>query len=156
MPKIRNIIIFVVIAILLVLGYLFFTKSSSTPPTLVSSAPVGTSTSSATATSGATANSSIAQNFLALLLNVSNIKLDDSIFSDPAFASLHDSTIVLAPDGTQGRLQALPPACRHQRCLYCQQILNYPLQAQQFHNKKLYEFFRRISKKGHNQRRPDR
>ena len=103
MPKIRNIIIFVVIAILLVLGYLFFTKSSSTPPTLVSSAPVGTSTSSATATSGATANSSIAQNFLALLLNVSNIKLDDSIFSDPAFASLHDSTIVLAPDGTQGR-----------------------------------------------------
>jgi hypothetical protein len=45
----------------------------------------------------------VAKDFFALLLNVKNIKLDDAILSDPAFLSLRDSSIVLVPDGNEGR-----------------------------------------------------
>ncbi len=48
-------------------------------------------------------NPLVAKDFLVLLSNVKNIKLDDTIFSDPAFNSLHDSSITLIPDGTEGR-----------------------------------------------------
>ena len=47
--------------------------------------------------------SPVGQDFLSLLLNVKNIKLDDSIFSDPAFINLHDSSITLTPDAVVGR-----------------------------------------------------
>ena len=45
----------------------------------------------------------VAKDFLTLLLSVKNIKLDDAIFFDVAFNSLHDSSITLIPDGTEGR-----------------------------------------------------
>lgn len=102
--KIRNILIFVAIAAIFILVYFFFIRSSPSQPTLVSSAPVSTSPtaggSSAVIPVGSPAST---QNFLSLLLNVKTIKLDDSIFSDPAFASLHDSSIILIPDTTVGR-----------------------------------------------------
>ena len=103
MPKIKNILIFVAIAVVLFLVYLFFLKpSSSNQAGLISSSD--TTPTSNTTSSGTDANtSSIAENFLTLLLNVKTIKLDDSIFTDPAFISLHDSSIVLVPDATTGR-----------------------------------------------------
>jgi hypothetical protein len=104
--KIRNIIIFIIIAAVFVLIYIFFIKPSSPQAGLISS-PASTALPSAN-NSGINANitngSPLApQDFLALLLNVQTIKLDVSIFSNPAFNSLHDSSIILTPDGTQGR-----------------------------------------------------
>ncbi|MBI3888502.1 hypothetical protein HY311_01780 [Candidatus Nomurabacteria bacterium] len=103
MPKIRNIIIFAAIAVALVLIYVFFFKpSSSDQANLVSSAPATSDTgnSGANIPNGTTL---VTQDFLTLLLNVKHIKLDDSIFADPAFGSLHDSSITLVPDATTGR-----------------------------------------------------
>ena len=48
-------------------------------------------------------NDATTQDFLSTLLSVNNIKLDTTILSDPAFISLHDSTVLLTPDPNPGR-----------------------------------------------------
>ncbi len=106
MPKIRNIIIFATIGAILVLIYIFFIKSSSDEDVvLISSVPAVSETT--TTTSGDT--SVIAQEFLTLLLSVKGIKLNDAIFSTNAFNSLRDSSIVLVPDGNEGRPNPFAP-----------------------------------------------
>jgi hypothetical protein len=104
----RNIIIFLGIAMVFTSIYIFFFRNKTPEANLIS-----VSTNTAIQTEPATLISSglsseqqdaIAQNFLSLLLNVKNIKLDDSIFSDKAFNSLRDSTITLTQDGSEGRL----------------------------------------------------
>jgi hypothetical protein len=105
-PKIRNIIIFVVIAAILVLIYIFFIKPSPDQGNLVSSPSTTTLPDvNGTPAPASTTNTALlgTQDFLTLLLNVKNIKLDDAIFADPAFGILHDSSIVLVPDATTGR-----------------------------------------------------
>ena len=102
---VKNIIIFVVIGAALVLVYVFFLKPA--PP----QASLTTSTSSPVST-GATAplqSSAIGADFLSVLLNVKSIKLNDGIFVNPAFATLHDSSINLTPDGTEGRPNPFAP-----------------------------------------------
>src|SRR6185436_9117107 len=106
MPKTKNIIIFVSIGAVFILIYIFFLKPSPPPPTLVSTTPV---TPSPTTTALEDANSSVAREFLSLLLSVKSIKLNDSIFSDQAFMSLHDSSITLIPDGNEGRPNPFAP-----------------------------------------------
>jgi len=111
MPKTKNIIIFLVIAIILILIYAFFIKSSPDTDTLISSpsSPL-TLASDITSTTGISdENSLVAQDLLTLLLNVTNIKLNDAIFSDMAFNSLHDSSITLIPDGNEGRPNPFAP-----------------------------------------------
>jgi hypothetical protein len=114
MAKLKNIIIFVVIAVVLFAIYYYVIRQPSDQANLVST-PGGSTLpdlgGAPTVNQEAVPDlSSIgAQDFLALLLSVRNIKLDDSIFSDPAFASLHDSTIVLVPDGTEGRPNPFAP-----------------------------------------------
>src|ERR1019366_5287181 len=103
MPKIRNIIIFAAIAVVFILLYVFFIKPAPQQADLVSSTLPSVGTTSGSVPAPGSGNSLNTQDFLTLLLNVNNIKLDDAIFSDPAFAGLHDSSIVLTPDGTQGR-----------------------------------------------------
>jgi hypothetical protein len=104
--KIKNIIIFVIIAAVFILIYIFFIKPSPDQASLVSS-PSGTSlpnvNDSGIGTNIPSGNSLVPKNFLTLLLNVKNIKLNDAILSDPVFNSLRDSSIVLTPDGTEGR-----------------------------------------------------
>jgi len=107
-PKIKNIIIFVAIGLVLVLGYVFFLKPAPAEPSLTSSSDAGTSATGGT-TASTDQNSAITQDFLSLLLSVKSITLDDSIFATPAFNSLQDSTIVLTPDGTQGRPNPFAP-----------------------------------------------
>jgi hypothetical protein len=97
--KIKNIILFAAIGASLVLVYIFFIKKAPDQPNLTSVSSSDTSVPSDTSTIDQ--NSSIAQNFLSVLLSVKSIKLDDSIFSDSAFASLHDSSIVLTPPGPE-------------------------------------------------------
>lgn len=108
MPKIRNIIIFIAIAAVFVLIYIFFIKPSSPPGNLVvspsSDIPLPNVNNGEMSAGAPDKTSLVAKNFLALLLNVRNIKLDDVIFSDPSFNSLRDSSIVLTPDGNEGRV----------------------------------------------------
>jgi len=98
-PKIKNIIIFGVAAIILILAYFLFFKPAPEQANLTTT----TTTGDATVANVETSNTTIGADFLNTLLSVKNINLDDSIFSDPSFASLHDSSIVLVPDTTQGR-----------------------------------------------------
>jgi len=106
MPKIKNIIIFLVIGTIFVLIYVIFIKAPpDTTATLVSSSssPVVSNTVAGDNTP------SVAKDFLTLLLSVKSIKLDDAIFSDSAFISLHDSSITLIPDGNEGRPNPFAP-----------------------------------------------
>jgi hypothetical protein len=105
MPKIKNIIIFIIIAVAFILIYIFFLKPSPPEASLVSSGasalPNIDGSSPNVSTSGS--DSLATQNFLDLFSSVKNIKLDDAVFADPAFGSLRDSSIILVPDGTEGR-----------------------------------------------------
>lgn len=104
MSKIKNIIIAVVIVGILIVAYFVIFKKDAPEANLVSStgnAVIPTSTSDQ--------NSLLSKDFLSLLLNVKNIKLDDSIFTDSAFASLRDSTIELISDGNEGRPNPFAP-----------------------------------------------
>lgn len=94
--------IFLGIAIAAGLVYLFFFQSSPGEDGLVSSFQPTKATDSASQTG-------TDQDFLPLLLNVRNIKLDDSIFLDPAFQNLVDSSIVIAPEGNEGRFNPFAP-----------------------------------------------
>jgi predicted permease len=109
-PKIKNIIIFTGIAIIFISIYIFFIKGDEPENNLVSSPGttsfVGSNTKNTTILDQSPA---LAQDFLSLLLNVRNIKLDDTIFSDSAFNSLRDSSIVLVPDGNEGRPNPFAP-----------------------------------------------
>ena len=104
-PKIRNIIIFTGIAAAFILIYIFFIRSAPQQENLVSSAGnvLPKADDSVVNISTLNKNSLLAKDFLALLLSVKNIKLDDAIFSDLAFKSLSDSSITLTPDGNEGR-----------------------------------------------------
>lgn len=109
-PKIKNILIFGGIGLVLVLVYVFFLKPAPSQPSLTSTSDTtNSSATDATGNSTTDANSAITQDFLTLLLNVKSITLNDSIFSDPAFNSLQDSSIILTPDGTQGRPNPFAP-----------------------------------------------
>jgi hypothetical protein len=112
MPKIRNIIIFISIALVIFLIYVFFIKSSGEQPSLVSSGADATLPNidgSTQNTSILNTNSEVAKDFLVIFSNIKNIKLNDAIFSDPSFISLHDSSIILTPDGTEGRPNPFAP-----------------------------------------------
>lgn len=47
--------------------------------------------------------------FLTKLLSIRNIELKGSIFEEPAFATLKDSSIILIQDGTEGRVNPFAP-----------------------------------------------
>ena len=96
----------VVIITALVLLYVFFIRNNGEQKT---SSLVSSSGSQALPASTTGQNSLVAKDFLSLLLNVKSIKLDDIIFSDLAFNSLHDSSILLIPDRTEGRQNPFAP-----------------------------------------------
>ncbi len=88
---IKNIIIFTVVAVVLFLIYIFLVKPTPEEQNLVSSS-ANTATPN---TNTLSQNSVLAKDFLSILLNVKNIRLDDTIFSNKSFTSLHDSSIPL-------------------------------------------------------------
>ena len=85
--------------------YVFFVKRTPDTATLISSTPSSLVSNAATPDK----NSLITKDFLTLLLSVRNIKLNDAIFSDNAFNSLRDSSIMLTPDGNEGRINPFAP-----------------------------------------------
>ncbi|MCM2339082.1 MAG: hypothetical protein NDI62_01350 [Burkholderiales bacterium] len=104
-PKIKNIILFTLIAAALILVYVFFIKKDATEEeSLVSSTE-----SDIVSTDTLNQNSEIAQNLLSVLLGVKNIKLEDSIFSEKSFLNLRDSSIILNSTGDEGRINPFAP-----------------------------------------------
>ncbi len=104
---IKNILIFAALGALFVFIFIFFIKGSGEEDnTLTSTVPGETGV---TTTSSGAPGAAVDQDFLPLLLSVKSIKLDDSIFSDIAFTRLRDSSIVLTPDGNEGRPNPFAP-----------------------------------------------
>src|SRR3989344_643089 len=102
-PKIKTSIIVVIIVAILALVFVFLTKKEPEQTPLVS-------VSGDVTTTNPQPNASLlTQDFLSILLNVKNIKLDDDIFNDPTFSSLSDSSILLTPEGTEGRPNPFAP-----------------------------------------------
>ncbi len=106
--QIRNIIIFVGIGLVFVFIYFTFIKGNGgeVPVLVGTGAPVATTSKTNTTPQK---EAEIAKDFLTLLLNVKNITLNDAIFSDVAFTSLRDSSILLIPDGNEGRPNPFAP-----------------------------------------------
>ena len=107
--KIKNIIIFITIAIIVIAVAFFFFKKKIKEDNLVSSNNSPSTSKSSNTNSKPKEESRLASEFLTLLLSVENIKLDDSIFSDIAFFSLHDSSIVLELESKEGRPNPFAP-----------------------------------------------
>ncbi|OGI66243.1 hypothetical protein A3A95_02100 [Candidatus Nomurabacteria bacterium RIFCSPLOWO2_01_FULL_39_18] len=111
-PKTKNIIIFSSIAVIFILIYIFFIREDEPESGLVSSSATTIVSPPPNSVMQNTINesqSSIAKDFLALLLSVKNIRLDDTIFSDKAYNSLRDSSIILIPPGNEGRPNPFAP-----------------------------------------------
>lgn len=102
--NIKNIILFALIALLAVASYLFFTRDKGEEANLTST--LGESPSGVTLPS---TDSSMNQDFLSVLLSVKSIRLDVSIFSDPVFLGLRDSSILLVPTLDEGRPNPFAP-----------------------------------------------
>ncbi len=110
MSKIKNIIIFTVIAAALILIYIFFIKKAPDQGNLISSNTSGIVSGTNTSTSNTSGqNSLITKDLLSVLLSVKNIKLDDAIFSDEVFVNLHDSSILLNAPNDEGRANPFAP-----------------------------------------------
>ncbi|MEI6580976.1 MAG: hypothetical protein WCO07_02265 [bacterium] len=104
--KIKTIIIAVVVVAALILAYIFLFKKSPDQTNLSSS--TGAPALLPNADTSATQTTSDSE-FLAMLLSIRSINLNDSIFKEIAFINLRDSTIVLTPDGTEGRKNPFAP-----------------------------------------------
>ena len=112
-PKVKNILIFVGILVVVVVAYKLIFKSTPATPakTTTASLPVTSTTGSTTAT-GTTQTAPkpvVGQEFLSMLLSVKTIRIDDSIFTSSAFESLSDSSIQLVSEDNQGRENPFAP-----------------------------------------------
>ncbi len=105
MPNIKNIILFTSLGVALVLLYVFVIRKSPDEANLVFTPTGGPDAGDLSELS----LSSPGRDFLPILLNVKNIKLDDSIFADPAFMALVDGSITLIPDTDEGRPNPFAP-----------------------------------------------
>ncbi len=104
---IKVILITVVIIAIGAFGY-WYATSGSTPETtgvLQSSNPALGGVDSPLAAD----DTAISDKFLALLLNMRTIKLDQSIFSDAAFTSLKDFSTTITPEANPGRANPFAP-----------------------------------------------
>lgn len=88
--------------------FVFFSKKPE-EPNLTSSSPQANTLAGIKAESANAIDSQLSQDFLAVLLSIKNINLDDSLFSNNAFLHLKDTTIVLVQDGTEGRPNPFAP-----------------------------------------------
>ena len=108
-PKIKNIILFVGIGLVLAVVYFVFIKKAPEEPNLQTVSSGLTTTTTNEVSSEPKQDSQIAKDFLALLLSVKGINLDDSIFANTAFSHLRDSSILLVQDGNEGRANPFAP-----------------------------------------------
>ncbi len=105
--KIKSLIIFALIVGVLAVGYAMFIKKPKNEGSLVSETTLPTADKSTETT--AEDNAKLGQDFLTLLFSLKSINLDGSLFGSATFGSLKDSSIILVPDGTEGRPNPFAP-----------------------------------------------
>ena len=103
-PKLKNIIIFVVIFIVAVVVYNFFFAKEKETAFLVTTTPLGV-----TPIGDISTPSEIGQEFLATLLNIRTLKLDNSIFLSNEFNTLRDFSVPLTIPEEVGRPNPFAP-----------------------------------------------
>lgn len=109
-PKIKNIIIFVGIGLVLIVLYivLFSGKSTEEDNFIVSVTEEERALDAFSATLSVE-NSEIAQEFLAELLSIKSLQLDDAIFAGIVFSSLKDPDVLIIQDEKEGRPNPFAP-----------------------------------------------
>lgn len=92
---VKKIILFIAIFIFAVIGYVVFFGKDDTSDALL------TSNNQAIDSNQTVSETSVGREFLTSLLNIKNIKLNDSIFSNPSFSNLQDFTsqLIEQPSG---------------------------------------------------------
>ncbi len=111
----KNIIIFVVIAIVAVLVIFMFVGKTDAPTAAPGANGLQTSAGNPVSSivnpqpEGAVVASQIGQEFINQLVNLQAIKLDDEVFSSLSFQSLEDFTIILIQPGNEGRPNPFAP-----------------------------------------------
>jgi hypothetical protein len=106
--SLRNLLIFLGIAVLLMVGYFVFFQNKGVSTNQTTSTLSSTARTSATAPLAASGSATGSQ-LLALLGRVSTLTLNDDIFANPAFAMLQDISIVLPQVDAQGRRNPFAP-----------------------------------------------
>ncbi|MDQ5954864.1 MAG: hypothetical protein QG583_792 [Patescibacteria group bacterium] len=109
-PKIKNIIIFVGIGLVLVVLYIvLFNKKPEEESFIVSTTTEEERAIDAFSATLPDENSEIAQEFLAELLSIKSLQLDDAIFAGIVFSSLKDPDVVITQDEKEGRPNPFAP-----------------------------------------------
>lgn len=115
---IKNIITFLAIFLVIGLGYWFFSsRGNSTDITNVGLSGSVQSTNPVSSGSGLPSEAQVASDveltagtdFLSALLNLNNIKLEDSVLSSPVLSSLFDFSVELESEGDAGRSNPFAP-----------------------------------------------
>ena len=102
-------VIGVVVGLVLLAAIYFFATSGSKPAAPSSPLQSSTATQSQTQSVIGSDDAALSDKFLSLLLNIRTIKLDQTIFSSPAFTSLKDFTTTLSADTNPGRVNPFAP-----------------------------------------------
>ncbi len=110
MKNLRKILLFVFIFAILVVGYMFFSKKDTNQPAASGTLGSTTGVANVSGSAGRTGvGSDIGREFLTSLLNLKNITLDDSLFTEPSFTSLQDFSTTVAATSAQGRPNPFAP-----------------------------------------------
>jgi len=107
--KIKGLIIFVLIAAVLAVGYSLFIKKPKKEASLVSETTSPTAPTSGQDQTSTEESAKLGQDFLNLLFSLKSLNLDGALFETPTFGSLKDSSIILVRDGTEGRPNPFAP-----------------------------------------------
>lgn len=99
MSKTKTILL---ILLILIAGFFVYSYISKTPD------PIGTLSTAPSAGQGA-AGSAVGNDFLAILLNIKKIKLDNTILNRDSFTSLQDFTKIIPPESNPGRPNPFAP-----------------------------------------------
>lgn len=100
----------IIIAAIALIGLAFFGYSYSGSNKNDSSGSALQSSSASQSIPGVSdQDAAVSDKFLGLLLNMKNIKFDQSIFSNPSFTLLKDFSTVIRPEGNEGRANPFAP-----------------------------------------------
>ena len=103
MKILRIILILAVLGGLGYMGYQYFANGSTSAPT---SSLVSSNTDATTPESDANA---VSDTFLQQLLNLKSITIDTDLFNTTTYKSLHDYSMPIVSDGTEGRVNPFAP-----------------------------------------------
>lgn len=105
--SLRNLLIFLGIAVLLFAVYFIFFGNKTAKP--AQTGPLVSTTRTSTTTPIAASQGTAGAQLLALLGRVTTLTLNDDIFANPAFTMLQDISIVLPPVESRGRRNPFAP-----------------------------------------------